>query len=124
VIALEAVVARKIALQRGENRDAQLARVLAHVGEELVHRGSIRGAVVDDEPVLGERDERFARVAVESVGCERLRIGRKTIEQTGDVVRDNQLRVGESVHQEHFAAVSERDTNVEHRLLHMFETYR
>ena len=42
----------------------------------------------------------------------------------GDLVRDNQLRVRERVHQEHFAAVGERDTNVEHRLLHMFETYR
>ena len=38
VVALEAVVAREIALQRRQHRDAQLFGVLAIVGEELVQR--------------------------------------------------------------------------------------
>ena len=74
-----------------------------------------------DEPVLGERHERLARFAVEPLRRERRRIARQTIEQAGDIVRDNELRVRERVHQEHFSAVGERDTNVKHRLLHMFD---
>ena len=78
----------------------------------------------DDEPMLGERHQRFARVAVEPLGRERRGIVDETIEQAGDVVRDNELRVGERVHEEHLAAVRERDTKVEHRLLHRFATCR
>ena len=38
VVALEAVIAREIALQRRQNRDAQLLGVLPRVGEKLVQR--------------------------------------------------------------------------------------
>ena len=124
VIPLEAVVAGKVALQRRQHRDAHLLGVFAVVREELVQRFGVGRAARDDESVLGERHERLARVAVEPLGCERRGSSRQTIEQAGDVLRDDELRVRERVHQEHFAAFGERDTNVEHRLLHRFETCR
>ena len=38
VVALEAVVAREVALQRRQNRDAQLLGIFPRVGEKLVQR--------------------------------------------------------------------------------------
>ena len=65
VIALDAVVAREVALQRGQHRDPQLLVILADVVEELVEPG-VRLAAGDDEAVLGQRVDRLALVAVET----------------------------------------------------------
>src|SRR5207245_4969239 len=72
VIALEAVVAREIALQRGQHRDPELRRIMANGGEILVERAPLRLAVRDDEPVFGEDAERVLRLRVERAGCSRI----------------------------------------------------
>jgi hypothetical protein len=43
---------------------------------------------------------------------------RCAIQQRGNVVRDDQLRIGEGVHQEHLFASGDRDTKIEHGRLH------
>ena len=118
VVALKAVIAREIALQRRQHRHAHLLGVFAVIGEELVQRFGVGGAARHDEAVLGQRHQRFPRVAVEPIGRKRRGVVGQAIEQAGDVVRDDQLRVGQRVHQKHFAPLGECDTKVEHRLLH------
>jgi hypothetical protein len=41
------------------------------------------------------------------------------VEERHHVGRDEKLRVGERVHQEHFAAIRERDADIEHGRLHI-----
>ena len=118
VVALEAVVAGEVALQRRQHRHAHLLGVFAEVREELVQRLGVGRAARHDEPVLGERDQRFARIGCRAARARATPDRRKPIEQPGDVLGDDQLRVGQRVHQEHLAAIGEWDTNVEHRLLH------
>ena len=60
VIALDAVVAREVALQRRQHRHAQLILSGAEVVEEVLDVAAVGLAALDDEAVLGERGERFA----------------------------------------------------------------
>ena len=114
VIALEAVVAREVALQRRENGDVQLGAVALDRREVLVERPAVGVAVGDEEAVLLEQIERVA--------LSRRRRSRSSspdsIEQRGDVRRHDELRVGQRVHQEHVVAPVERHTKVEHGGLH------
>jgi hypothetical protein len=48
-----------------------------------------------------------------------LKRGLEGVEERDDVGRDEKLRVGERVHQEHFAAIRERDADIEHGRLHI-----
>ena len=74
VVALEAVVAREIALQRRQHRDAQLLGVFAVVGEELVQRLACRSrGSATMNPCSVSVDQRFARIAVEPLRRERRR---------------------------------------------------
>jgi hypothetical protein len=113
VIALDAVVAREVALQGREHRDLERVGVLAHVAEELRQRAALRLPVGDDEALLGELRQRIVFFRGPRAAFA------ESIEQIDDVVADDQLRVGERVHQEHVRAV-ERHTNGEHRRLHAY----
>ena len=79
VVALKAVVAGEIALQRRQHRHAHLLGVFAVVGEELVQRLGVGRAAGDDEAVFGQRHQRFALVAVEP-----FRRKRRGVVSTGD----------------------------------------
>ena len=114
VIALKAVVAGEIALQRREHRDAHLLGVFAVVGEELVQRFGVRRPAGNDEAVFRQCHQRFALIAGELFRRQRRGVARQAIEQTGNLVRDDELRVGKGVHQEHLAPLREWDTKVEH----------
>ena len=60
VIALDAVVAGEVALQRRQHGDAQLILAGAEVVEEVLDVLAIRLAALDDEAVLGERRDSVA----------------------------------------------------------------
>ena len=113
VIALDAVVAGEVALQRGQHGDPQLAAILAHVVEELVERLMVRGAALDDEAVVDQGLDRLALV-----GGELPLTAGDPVQHVGHVARHNQLCVRKRVHQEDVVATIERDTYVEHRGLH------
>jgi hypothetical protein len=89
VIALKAVIAREIALQRRQNRDAQRLGVVARAGEKFVQRLAVGVAARDDEPVVGQRDERLALVVSVAAGLERRRIILQTIEQACNIGPDD-----------------------------------
>ena len=118
VIALEAVVAGEVALQRRQNRDVQLRRVALHLGQILIERAPVGVAALDQESVLVQERKRFELVLV----LPDHRVGRP-IEQGGDVARHDELGVGERIHQEDFAPLIERHTKVEHRRLHHAPKY-
>ena len=117
MVALEAVVARKIALERRQHRHAQLVGVLADVAEPLRDVLALGVAVVNDEPMLGEREQR-----VPLDGGQGACFGAgQAVQQRRNVARDDQLRIGERVHQEHVVLPAhgiERHADVEHRRLH------
>ena len=119
VVALDAVVAREVALQRGQHRDAQLILAGAEFGEEVLDVPAVRLAALDDESVLGERGEglAFAHVRRESVATE-------AVEQVRHLARHDELGVREGVHQEHLVSIGERNTNVENRGLHAAPGFR
>ena len=123
VVSLEAVVAREIALQRRQNRDAQLLGVFAGVRKELVQRLPVGLAARDDEPVLGQRDERLPVFDVQRLGPHARRGVAHAIEQRGDVGRHHELRVRQRVHQEHIAAIAEGNANVELGWLHSLANF-
>ena len=114
VIALDAVVAREVALQRRQHRDAQRAGALADVPEEGVQVAPLAVPVGDDEAVLGELFDRLALFLVR--GRPRL-VATHPIEQIDNVAAHDELRVCKRVHQEH--VVIDWHTNVEHRRLHV-----
>ncbi len=60
MIALNAVVAREIALQRGEDSHAQLVLSGPELGEEILDVLVVGGAALDDEAVLGKGGKCFA----------------------------------------------------------------
>ena len=69
VIALDAVVAREVALERRQDRDPELILAGAELGEEILDVPAVGLAVLDDESVLGEGGE---CVALAHVGRETL----------------------------------------------------
>ena len=81
VIALEAVVAGEVALQGRQHRHPHLLGVFAVVGEELVQGLRVGRPAGHDEAMLGQRDERLALVVVQSLGRQRGRIVRHTLEK-------------------------------------------
>ena len=101
VVALEAVVAREVALQRREHRHLHLLGVFAQVGEVLAQR---RAA-----PRRGSRRRSRSRSGYRSCRVRRRRSAvsprADPLEQLGDIGRDEQLRVREGVHQEHVVRV-------------------
>ncbi len=80
VIALKAVVAREIALQRRQERDAQLGLVALDVGEVLIERAVLGFPVGDQESVLPEQAERVACLIRDPVRRSKL-TARNLIEQ-------------------------------------------
>jgi hypothetical protein len=113
VVALEAVVACEVALEGREDRDAQLIGILAHRGEVLVQRLRLLLALADDEAVLDEGFDRLLLLRVE-----RALSVLDPVEQTGHVGRDEKLRIGEGVHQEHLVALRQGHPHIEDRRLH------
>ena len=124
VIALEAVIAGEVALQRRQHRHAHLLGVFAVVGEELVQGFRVGRAAGHDEAMLGQcrraprarrcpaarararpdrptHDRAAPAMSSETISCASVRV----------FIRNTSPRSGE------------RDTKVEHRLLHMFETF-
>src|SRR5690606_27212023 len=53
VVALNAVIAREVALQRRQDRDAQLVRVFTHIAEELFELRALRRTVGNQKAMLG-----------------------------------------------------------------------
>ena len=103
VIALEAVVAGEVALERRQQRDVQFGGVVLDRVEVLVERAPVRLAVRHQEAVL----RRAASIASRSLHPESSPLAvarREAVEQSGHVRRHHELRVGERVHQEHFVA--------------------
>ncbi len=80
VVALEAVVARKIALQRGQDGDAELARIVVKIREKLVERRAVGLSVLHDEPMFGQRDQCLALVHVQQRGGQAFRRSRYTVQ--------------------------------------------
>ena len=115
VIALEAVVAGKITLQRRQDGDMQLAAIIGRPGEEAVQCLLIGGAIGDEESVGGQDVDCFTRIVIERAGIAGFS---HSIEQCGHIARHHQLSVGQRVHEEHVvgrpARPSERDPKVEH----------
>ena len=112
VIALDAVVAREVALQRGEHRHSQLISVLSNLTKERRQGLTLRLAAVDHEAVLDQRLQGLALLVAEASVVVR------PVQQRGDIGRDPQLRVREGVHEEHLVAIRERHLHVEHGRLH------
>ena len=116
VIALEAVVAREIALERRQDGDVQLGRIGGDAREVAIQGQMIRlpirrpgshsraatSAVSRSSPVSASNEARPSRRSSRAV----------------DVRRDDQLRVGQRVHQEHVVAAGKRHTDVENGRLH------
>ena len=73
VIALEAVAAGEVALQRGQDGEAQLRRVVPDRVEVGIEGAAIGVVALDDEAELGERGERLAFLVVEGAGSRRAR---------------------------------------------------
>ena len=114
MIALDAVVAGEVALQRREDGDAKLFPAFVHVGEEVLDVLPVGFAAFDEEPVLDERQQRFALALVR-----RRESGlARPIEQLHHVLADDELRVRERVQQKHVGAILERHAHVEHGGLH------
>jgi hypothetical protein len=112
VVALDAVVAREVALQRRQHRHAELIGVFAHVLEILIELAALALAIGHQKTVFRQCGECLLFVAA-PLG--RLRGAR---EQRRHISRHQQLRVRERVHQEHFIAAWHRHLHVEHRRLH------
>lgn len=109
MVALEAVVTREVALKGRQNGEMHLLRVIAEVVKELVQSIPFGFPVVDDEPVAGQFVERGALLIVKIEPLYRARlciccVGIESVEKRSDVGRDDELRVGEHVHQEHVVA--------------------
>ena len=68
VLALVAVVAGEVALQCREDRDAQLRRVLAELGEVRLEGGALGRAVADEESVLCQRRQRLLALPSRAAG--------------------------------------------------------
>ena len=68
VIALEAVAAGEVALQRGQDGEAKLRRVVPDRVEVGIEGAAIGVVALDDEAELGERGERLAFLVVERAG--------------------------------------------------------
>jgi hypothetical protein len=113
VIALEAVVAREVALQRGQHGDLEVLGVLAQLREVLVNRTLLVIAALDHEAVFDQRVD-----GVTLVGVERGLAARNPIEQSGDIRSRDDLRVGKRVHQEQSVALRKRHLEVVQRRLH------
>jgi hypothetical protein len=110
VIALDAVPAREVALQRRENRDTQVAGVVAELFEPLFERAPLGDTPVRHEPVFHQRLDRVPRLGTEELGCPLP--GLQAIEQVDDIWRHAELSVSQRVHEEH-AAIGQRDADVE-----------
>jgi hypothetical protein len=108
VIALDAVVAREVALQGREHRQAELVLAFAKAVEERADVLPVGFTALDDEPVFGERVD---RIAIVDAGHEIA--PSEAIQQVGNVLRHYELGIREGVHQEHFVPLFERDTDVE-----------
>ena len=130
VVTLQTVIAGEVALQRRQDGEVKLLGVLVVVDKELLEGVPLCCPVLDDEAVLGELGK--SRPFLDRKGREAIVLGRfrgaatsqrgvgtrsKTVEQRGDVGRDDELRVRKRVHQEH-RVVRERDAVVEHGGLH------
>ncbi len=119
MIALKAVIAREVALERRQNRDVQLALVGGGSREKPIERPLVFRAIGDEESVVLENVDGFTRVAVELARVARRR---EPVEKGRHVARHDQLRVSQRVHQEHIvwrpALPGERDPKVEHRWFH------
>ena len=110
VVPLEAVVARKVALEGGEDRHAHLVGAFAHVAEVRRELRPLLVPSVGQKAVLGEQRERFPLL------CAPVRLvagGPRPLEQRRDFFRDDDLRVREGVQQKHLAAILQRNADVE-----------
>ena len=114
VIALDAVVAGEVALQRGEHRHAQLLAASRTSRKNALQVVAVGVAALDDEAVLGERADGVALLARPAGRIAVL----ESIQQRRHVGRHDQLGIGERVHQEDLVLVFEGNTDVEHRGLH------
>ena len=103
VIALEAVAAGEVALQRGQDGEAKVRRVVPDRVEVGIEGAAIGVVALDDEAELGERGERLAFLVVEraGTGVPGLRAAFDGIEQRDDLGWHDDLGVGQRVHQEH-----------------------
>src|SRR5262249_802613 len=111
VIALKAVIAGEIALQRREHSDIELRRIVRDLLEVTVEGVAIVIASWGYESVFNQLIERSARLDVQDVRID-LRV-----EQRGNVRRHNRLSIRQRVHQKHVVTF-ERHTKVESRSLH------
>ena len=114
VVALETVVAREVALERRQDGHAELLGVLAEILEVLAEGGALVLAAPDDESVLHERLDRAQLLLVEGGVA-----ARDAGQQPAHLVRRDELRVREGVHQEHLVPVRQRHVHVESRELHV-----
>ncbi len=78
VIALEAVVAREVALQRRQHRDVQLGGVALDGGQIDVERAAVDVSARDEKAVVGEQFHRFPFIGAE--GANRIALAGATIE--------------------------------------------
>ncbi len=118
VVTLNAVVAREIALQGRQDGDPQLASIFADRVEELFERLPVGLPALDDEAVLRKRPDDVALLRREL----RMLLAH-AVEHIGHVTGNNELRIGEGVHQEHALltfSIVEGHAYVEHRGLHDF----
>ena len=90
----------------------QLRGVALHPGEEVVDVLPLRPPIGDDEAVVAQQIDGAALVAGELVERRVVALA-DAIEQRRDIRRDQQLRVGERVHQEHFVPLGQRHTKIE-----------
>ncbi len=112
VVTLNAVAAREVALQRGQHRHPQLIAALPDRVKELAEVPAIRGTVLYEKAVLREGAQGLPLLVRPALPG-----AVDAVEQTGDLARDNELGIGESVHQEHFVPFKWY-ADVEHRGLH------
>ena len=116
MVALQAVVAGEVALERRQDRDPELGCVLPDVVEELLKSVALGLSVFDHEAVLGKLVQRRSLLHVEAV--ENLGRGLEPVEQPRHVGRHDELRVGERVHDEHVVPIRQGDLCVEDGRLH------
>ena len=116
VIALEAVVAGEVALQRRQQGNAELGGVVLDRREVLVERASGPPARFGTRKPFSDSSASASRSS--SLTGWNGPLAREPVEQVRHLRRHHELRVGERVHEEHFVPRRQRHTNIEDGRLH------